>query len=92
MSTHVCGRCGSEKVIPTARVAEPDDGVARRNLEIEVSGNPNALLFKNTYRSPLYARVCADCGYTELYAEFTRGLWEVYQEGLERQESASTGE
>lgn len=38
-------------------------------LKLRVDGHPHALLFKDRERTALYAWVCVQCGFTELYAE-----------------------
>jgi predicted nucleic-acid-binding Zn-ribbon protein len=84
MSNPTCAKCGSEKIIPRARVIDRGDGNSRYDLEIQVSSNPQALIFTGTNSSTVYARVCAMCGYIEFYASSQYGLWETYQESLKR--------
>jgi hypothetical protein len=37
------------------------------------------ILFKGAAYAELFARVCADCGYAELYAEGAKDLYAAYQ-------------
>jgi predicted nucleic-acid-binding Zn-ribbon protein len=54
-TSSACPRCGSRDVIANA-VVQPD-------------GQPGqVLLWKGRRHSPLTARVCGECGYTELFA------------------------
>lgn len=69
-----CARCGSEAVMPRVRVAERGDDNVRYDLEIEVQRKPNAMIFKRPERTKLTARVCVECGFTELYADSPRAL------------------
>lgn len=84
MKQTTCGKCGSDTIIPRARVPERGEGNWTHELQVQVDSKPHAMLFKGAFRSPVYARVCCGCGYTELYAEYTSGLWEAYQESLKR--------
>lgn len=59
-----CMKCGSADIVPHARVMQGSD----RDLELRVDADPGALLFKEATRISLEARVCGQCGYTELYA------------------------
>ena len=72
-----CSRCGSAEIIPRVRVTDRD-GDMRYDLQLEIQRRPNALLFKRAERSNLVARVCATCGYAELYAEAPGQLYSAY--------------
>ncbi len=74
-----CPKCNSADVIP--QVAIPDQfelGMAS-DLSLKMSENPDAFLFKGTKSSTLRAYVCGSCGYSELYLDDPRVLWEAYQ-------------
>ena len=73
-----CIRCGSEDLIPRARVTERGDGNQRYDLEAEVQRRPNAVLFKRAERSDLWARVCGTCGYVELFVDAPGALYSAY--------------
>jgi predicted nucleic-acid-binding Zn-ribbon protein len=89
-STPTCRQCGStERIIPHARISgNPQQTV---DLSIVVDTHPEALLFKETIRAPVVAKVCCDCGYVELYVvnqqyaaqtqeyvSWTQDLWAAY--------------
>lgn len=50
------------------------------DLNLVVYANPDAMIFKGGLNSSLYARVCGDCGYTELFVENPAELYDVYLE------------
>lgn len=54
----------------------------------EVKCHPDALFFKDPIRSPLKATVCAECGFTELYATDARQLLSAHRT---RQSSGEAG-
>ncbi len=73
-----CVRCGSDAIIPRARVLDRDEGGTHRDLQIEVQRRPNAMLFKRPERSKISARVCGACGYAELFVEAPSALYGAY--------------
>jgi predicted nucleic-acid-binding Zn-ribbon protein len=77
-----CAKCGSKRIVPRARVldqGEYSDGVLKAALD----RNPEAWIFKGTVLSSLCACICADCGFTELYADHPEELYQVYQQTQE---------
>lgn len=76
----LCPRCGSDEVIPRARIAERGDSNARFDLQVEVLRRPDALLFTRPERADLSARVCCACGHTEIYVDAPGALYEAYLE------------
>jgi predicted nucleic-acid-binding Zn-ribbon protein len=62
-----CVKCGSTDIVLNARVMDRSHH-GENDLRVRVDADPNALLFTGTERCPLEARVCGQCGYTELYA------------------------
>jgi hypothetical protein len=84
MNNPSCAKCGSDKIIPQVQVRDRFNRGVAYDLEVEVKGNPNALLFTEEYRATAYARVCAGCGHIELYTDHAQGLWDAYQESLKR--------
>jgi uncharacterized protein YciW len=67
-------------MIPRARVIERGDDGMRHDLPVEIQRRPNAIFFKRVERADLAARVCAACGFTELYVESTGALYSAYLE------------
>ena len=74
MATMKCSKCGSENIMTNLQVRV---GVGEE-LEVEVRGAPNALVFKQTHREALRATVCGECGNVELSAENPGALWKIY--------------
>jgi hypothetical protein len=68
-----CLRCSSSKVVPNASVW--DQGP----ILISVAKNPAALLMKGTVTSGVHARVCGDCGHTELVADNPTALYDAHR-------------
>lgn len=76
----LCFKCKSEKVMPKAHIMDRGDySVDAGSLSLVVYENPEALIFKGTHEGQLYARVCGECGYTELFLENPKELYEIYQ-------------
>lgn len=76
----VCTRCGSQSVIPRVRVVERGEDGTRRDVQLEIRRRPRALFFKRPARSTLMARLCADCGHVEVYADAPRALYTAWLE------------
>jgi hypothetical protein len=56
-------------VVEGVRVLDRGHGGAEHDLSVAVYRHPAARLFKGEVTCSLWARVCGNCGYTELYAE-----------------------
>jgi hypothetical protein len=80
-----CVQCGSERVVPKAVVWDQASG---GSVMAYVCAKPDAALFKGAAYATLYARICADCRHTSLFAEGAESLYEAYQQsqhgGLQR--------
>ena len=76
MSAMQCGRCGSGRAMPNLRIR--DDVGLGQDLEIEVEGNPDAVLFKKAHKETLRATVCGECGNVGFSVENPKALWETY--------------
>ncbi|MBN9120784.1 MAG: hypothetical protein J0I06_16815 [Planctomycetes bacterium] len=75
-----CPRCDSGRVVPRATVWDQDTGaVGGGPLRAYVNANPGALIFRGPVYAALYARVCADCGHAELFADGAGELYEAYR-------------
>ena len=82
-----CAKCGSGKIIPQANCFIDDPRIiSDRNLKAYVCSHPKALIFKGAVSTSLMARICSECGHTELFAVSPRPVYEAY---LEAQESQS---
>jgi hypothetical protein len=72
-----CAQCGSERVVPKAVVWDQTSG---GSVMAYVYAKPDAALFKGAAYATLYARICADCRHTSLFAEGAEALYEAYQQ------------
>ena len=85
-ATTVCPKCKSEKVVPAARVMDRGHYSADAgNLTLVIYENPDALIFRGSHEGTLWARVCGECGYTELFLENPGELYEKYQRAREQE-------
>ena len=75
-----CLRCGSTNILSDGRV----QGYGTWRSSVEVDTRPQARLFKGTRAMPLKARICGNCGHTELYVENARELWTMYRQNQGR--------
>ena len=81
-----CVKCGSRKVIPDAELLDQgqySDGTLKAKYE----RNPSAIFRKGRSVSSLMARVCARCGYIELYADDPAALYEAYRDVLDQEDA-----
>ena len=89
----VCPKCTSEKMVPNARVMDRgQNNIDAGDLTVVVYEDPDALIFKGSHSAQLSARVCGDCGYTELFAEDPQELYEVYREYRDDEEEIESEE
>ncbi|MBL8218726.1 MAG: hypothetical protein JNL62_05835 [Bryobacterales bacterium] len=87
MDTLQCAKCKSEKMIPRVRVMDRGQGNSDAgDLSVVTYKSPSAFFFQGAEKMSLYARICGECGYTELFAEYPDDLYERY-----RQEIAALG-
>ena len=75
-----CTKCGSVRLVPRAPILDRGDSLSA-NLQAYVYRHPDALLLKGTQYATLFATICADCGFTEIYAEGASELYDAYREG-----------
>ena len=81
-----CLRCGSDKVIPDLPLLDSygDMGEWKKPLGVQVAGRPEAWIFKDFKWGSLVARVCGDCGFTELHTTNFRALYEKYDQSRQQ--------
>ena len=79
-----CLKCGSDSVVPDARLIDRDASDARKPAEVGVLTNPGAWVFKGEVRVPTRVQVCGDCGLVEVYATEPWKLWDAYVDRLAR--------
>jgi hypothetical protein len=79
-------RRGSDKVIPDVPLLDAygDMGALKKPLGVEVQGKPDAWVFKDTVGGSLVARICGECGFTELHTTNFRTLYEKYQQSRQQ--------
>jgi hypothetical protein len=78
MPNSPCSKCGSSQVIPNARVLFHEG--RHFDVEVAVEAKPDSWFFKGRRKCPLMARVCAACGFAELYATDPQQLWAAHQD------------
>jgi hypothetical protein len=49
------------------------------DLTAVIHENPEALVFKYSHHRALHARICGDCGYTELFVENPKEFYDAYK-------------
>ena len=82
-----CSKCGSTKIVPRAPVFDRGDySTEVGNVRLGVARRPQALLFKGQERADIYARLCGDCGHTELFVEDAASIYQAYVESLQGRE------
>ena len=81
MEANTCPKCSSKKIVPRVRVMDRGhySGDAG-DLALVIYENPEALIFKGTHEGALYAQVCGECGYTELYLDNPQELYSKYKD------------
>lgn len=73
-----CPRCGASRIIERASVI--DNGLAGNDdTYVRVGPKLGSKFSKSSHDEKLLARVCGDCGYTELYAQNPQVLWAFHQ-------------
>lgn len=73
-----CPKCGSDLVIPDARLVEQDYGAAH-TVQVGEYASPDSALFKWESRVDVRVQVCGACGFIELYATDPELLYEAHQ-------------
>jgi hypothetical protein len=85
-----CAKCGSARIVPRATIWDRGEAqMPARSLTAYVYANPDALIFKGTTYATLYARICGDCGYTEIYADGAADLYAADQQNLAAAKAAA---
>ena len=74
-----CPKCGSTRIMPEVRVFAQYSANPKSDLFVEAYERPDALIFKHAQRGTVKARVCADCGHTELFVTNPQELWAAHQ-------------
>ncbi len=78
MTTHnECPKCGSSNVISKQKIVSAEGSVDSRVI-VRLREKTGAWRVKH-HDHPIVARICGDCGYTELYTVRAKELSDVYQ-------------
>jgi predicted nucleic-acid-binding Zn-ribbon protein len=77
-----CAKCGSAKVIPLTNVMDQGQHSSGRLSALLGFTNPDAWVFKGPVFAKLSAKICGECGYTELFADSPKELFEAYQKAV----------
>ena len=80
----VCARCGSPRVIPGVPLVDRYGAFGReqRPFAVEIEGDPIGWLQTDRASGGLRARICGDCGHTELWIDNHRELYAKYEAAL----------
>ena len=79
-NTSTCPKCQSEKIVPRVRVKSGGPyGPELGDITAVIYENLDAMVFKYSHQGSLYARICGECGYTELFVENPGEFYEVYR-------------
>ena len=73
-----CAKCGSGKMmleIPLKDQGQYSDGQLKAQVGFL---HPEAAIFRGRTYAKLRANICGECGFTELFAENPRLLYEAY--------------
>ncbi len=73
-----CPKCGSRERIPGVSVLSKG-AEGRGGVVVEVERYPRAIFLTGPVTSELRATVCAECGFTELYAADPGDLLSAYR-------------
>ena len=73
--TSVCPKCGSEKVMKHLALTDTNAD----SPQIEVAGDPEAILFRDVVKRQLVADVCGKCGFCEIYVNEPEELYKKYE-------------
>ena len=78
--TNRCLKCNSEKIVPNVRILDRSHHYTERDLTAVFYEDPDALIFSGPHEGSLYAQVCGECGYTEMYLEDPQDFYAAYSE------------
>lgn len=78
MDAPKCPKCGSELLIPNARLVEQDYGTAH-TVRVGEFASPGEAFFKWEEKVDVRVQVCGACGFMELYAAGPERLYEAYR-------------
>ena len=75
-----CPKCGSTKIVPRARVIDRAYmGADYGNVQVGAARRPHNV-FTLQEKADVYARVCGECGFTELFVTDAASIYAAYLE------------
>ena len=78
MPTHnECPKCGSSNIVPKQKIVSAESSVDSRVI-VRLREKTGTWRIKH-HDHPIVARICGDCGYTELYTAKAKELSDTYQ-------------
>jgi len=72
-----CAKCGSREIVPRALVLDQGSN-SDMKLKTAVETKPSALIFRRPVMSSLFARICGECGFVELFVDDPRAIYDAY--------------
>ena len=79
-SASLCSVCGSSETIPDVKIVDHGYMDCKHDLAIELQGNPDAMIFKDTRKGVLQATVCGVCGHVDLSIDNAAELLRIYRQ------------
>ena len=81
-----CPDCGSDKIVPNVPLLDHygNYGGHSSPTQVQVHGNPQAWVFKDTAVGKVSADICGECGHVAVRVSNFRELYEKYQQAGER--------
>ena len=87
--TLTCPKCNSEKIVPRVRIMDRGHGSGDAgDLTVVFYDNPEALIFRGAHKGALFAQICGECGYTEMFLENPQDFHAAYLKAGHRQGEA----
>ena len=73
-----CTKCGSDKIMPLASLLDQGEYSDGSLKAVVAYTNPEAWIFKGAITTRLRASMCGECGFTELFAENPKEMYQAY--------------
>jgi len=78
MEASACSRCGSQRLVPDAKLHNYDEHLRPLMIEVQRAKPTGRLVVKKTESAEVRASVCGDCGLVELFSPEAAGLYAAY--------------
>jgi hypothetical protein len=69
-----CLNCDGSRIVSDVRVVDRGHSDFRRDLKLEVYGEPDAIFFKEPHDATLRADVCEDCGHVMFFVARSKAV------------------